>query len=177
MWSGALATVSPVNRRLTTALATCAAVAAAGALAPAAGAQTQGPAPVAERPPHLVISHRAVRMSLAGTAAVRIGCFTDVQEFCAGTVQLRLARTVTAPGIPAPRTRRVAPFTFATARFGLGGGNARLVFFRVLPRARFLVRQVGEIPVNVIASYAGRSGQRFLDQREIRLYVPSIFVF
>jgi len=167
-------------------LGAAAALAVAAAAAPAAAAQTQAQAAQAgSPPPSIVISGRDSRMSLFGAVGVRIGCFGPAEEACTGSVQLRLARAVTAPGIRppgVPRTRRVpdrrvAPYALSTVQFGLGGGGARLLFFRLLPRTRFLTRQLGELPVSVVVTYSGRNGGPFTERREIKMYVPRAFVY
>lgn len=157
----------------------------AGALAfavtPAAGvspalAQQQGPeaaTPEAGRA-RTVISGRDLRMNLVGVIPLRLGCFGP-SGGCGGRLEARLAEPIVArasKGAKAPM-RAYAPFTLARGAFGVSAGRSQLVRMRLYPRAAYLVRLAGTIPVTITATSGSSAGA----EQTIAVYVSPLQKF
>ncbi len=147
-------------------------LAAAPALAqqPGEAAQPATPAPGA---PRVVISARDLRMNLVGVIPLRIGCF-GTSGGCGGRLEARLAEPIVArasKGASAPM-RTYAPFTLGRGGFGVSAGRSQLIRMRLLPRAAYLVRLAGTIPVSITA----QSGSRTFEQT-IAVYVSPLQKF
>ena len=131
------------------ALALAALASPAGAEAQEEGAQPAAPGPGA---PRVVIAGRDLRMNLVGVVALRIGCFGSGGA-CAGRLEARLSEPIVARarrGRTAPM-RTYQPFLLGRAGFGVGAGRSQLIRLRLFPRAAYLVRLAGEIPVTLTA--------------------------
>lgn len=132
-----------------TALALPVVPSSAGAQAQEEGAQPAAPGPGA---PRVVIAGRDLRMNLVGVIPLRIGCFGSGGA-CAGRLEARLSEPIVARarrGKTAPM-RTYQPFLLGRGGFGVGAGRSQLIRLRLLPRAAYLVRLAGVIPVTLTA--------------------------
>lgn len=146
----------------------------AGAPPAAAQSQEEGAQPAAPGAgaPRVVISGRDLRMNLTGVIPLRIGCFGS-GGFCGGRLEARLAEPLIAParrGRTAPK-RTYQPFGLGRGGFGVGASRSQVVRLRFFPRAAYLVRLAGAIPV--VISARPTSGARPADQ-VIAVYVSPL---
>lgn len=147
------------------------AVLAAGsrpAAAPAAQPAQPSPPPLGWA--QVVFAPRDLRMSPAGVIAVRIGCWSDDRDLCVGRIEPALARAIRAPGSRGGGPRTWHPFLLARRPFSVPGAEGKVVRVQLFPRAGYLTRLAGTIPVRLIAHYRSRTGRRLTTSTFIHVY-------
>lgn len=141
-----------------------------------ARAQDEGvrPAPPAPGAPRVVIAPRDLRMNLARVIPVRIGC-QGTAGFCGGRLEAHLTEPIVAPARRGSRARRTyQPFLLGRAGFGVAAGRSQIVRMRLFPRAGYLVRLAGSIPVTI----AGRpTSGAHPGEQAIHVYVSPLQAF
>ena len=154
-----------------------------GALLWPAAAVAQTPAPPGPPPaPDLVLSGRNVRMTRTGVVGIKIGCRTNAAagEACIGSLTLRLAKPIVIDVPPppnakpnTPRKRTIAPFNFGVIDFTVVIGDVAQLRLRLSKRAQDLIRQRGQVRVDLIAAYNSRAGAPGSSRRNVRVYFPT----
>lgn len=161
---------------LSRAIATVCALAAAGTLALPSPAQAQEP-PVG--PSRVVVSSRDVRMNLAGVVALRVGCYGRGGDICIGRLEARLSEPILARRSRAKSSgyRIYGPFVLGRQGFSVPSARGEVVRLQFYPRAGYLVRLAGSIPVTVTARFASRGRTGLRVEQQINVYVSPLQMF
>ena len=149
------------------------ALAAAGTLTlPSAAAAQEPPA----GPSRVVVSSRDVRMNLAGVVALRVGCYGRGGDVCIGRLEARLSEPILARRSRARDSgyRIYGPFLLGRQGFSVPSTRGKVVRLQFFPRAGYLVRLAGSIPVTVTARYASRGRTGLRTEQQINVYVSPL---
>jgi hypothetical protein len=149
------------------------ALAVAGTLTlPSAAAAQEPPA----GPSRVVVSNRDVRMNLAGVVALRVGCYGRGGDVCIGRLEARLSEPILARRSRARNSgyRIYGPFLLGRQGFSVPSTRGKVVRLQFFPRAGYLVRLAGSIPVTVTARFASRGRTGLRTEQEINVYVSPL---
>ncbi len=147
------------------------------------GALASTPAASAQEPPagpsRMVISSRDVRMNLAGVVALRVGCYGRGGDVCVGRLEARLAEPILARRSRAKNAgyRIYGPFLLGSQGFSVPSARGKVVRLQFYPRAGYLVRLVGSIPVTITARFASRGRAGLRSEQQIDVYVSPLQMF
>ena len=145
-----------------------------------AGTLTLPSAVAAQEPPagpsRVVVSSRDVRMNLAGVVALRVGCYGRGGDVCIGRLEARLSEPILARRSRARDSgyRIYGPFLLGRQGFSVPSTRGKVVRLQFFPRAGYLVRLAGSIPVTVTARYASRGRTGLRTEQEINVYVSPL---
>jgi hypothetical protein len=153
----------------------CALVSAGSLASPAAAPAQEPPA----GPSRVIVSSRDVRMNLAGVVALRVGCYGRGGDVCIGRLEARLAEPVLARRSRAKNSgyRIYGPFVLGRQGFSVPSARGKVVRLQFYPRAGYLVRLAGSIPVTITARFASRGRSGLRSQQRIEVYVSPLQMF
>lgn len=162
----------PLRKRATATLCALAGAVSALAAEPAAAQEPAGPSQV-------VVASRDVRMNLAGVVVLRVGCFGTAGDLCMGRLEARLAEPILARRSRARNSgyRIYGPFVLGRQGFSVASTQGTVVRLRFYPRAGYLVRLAGTIPVSITARFASRGRTGLRSEQRINVYVPPLQMF
>lgn len=149
----------------------------------AAGVLGSPPAAPAQEPPvgpsRVVVSSRDVRMNLAGVVALRVGCYGRPGDLCIGRLEARLSEPILARRSRARNSgyRIYGPFLLGRQGFSVPSARGKVVRLRFFPRAGYLVRLAGSIPVTLTARFASRGRTGLRSEQQINVYVSPLQMF
>lgn len=153
----------------------CALVAASALTSPRAASAQEPPV----GPSRVVVSSRDVRMNLAGVVALRVGCYGRGGDVCVGRLEARLSEPILARRSRARNSgyRIYGPFLLGRQGFSVPSARGKVVRLQFFPRAGYLVRLAGTIPVTVTARFASRGRTGLRSEQQINVYVSPLQMF